>query len=265
MQQSKFFIAKMDCPSEEQLIKMKLDAFQQIVALQFDIPNRVLTIIHEEDVTPINNALQELKLGSKLLSTTPIDYSTPIEKEQNSERVLLWQVLGINLLFFILEFFTGMIAHSMGLVADSLDMLADSIVYGLALLAVGKTIAQKKSLTKLAGYFQLTLALMGFFEVLRRFVFSESLPISTTMMLIAALALIGNTICLFLLQKNKSSEIHMKASMIFTSNDIIVNIGVITAGAMVALLQSNYPDLIIGIIVFTLVGQGAIKILKLSR
>jgi Co/Zn/Cd efflux system component len=57
----------------------------------------------------------------------------------------------------------------------------------------------------------------------------------------------------------------MKASMIFTSNDVIINMGVIIAAILVNMLQSNKPDLIIGIIVFTLVIQGAFRILKLSK
>ena len=57
----------------------------------------------------------------------------------------------------------------------------------------------------------------------------------------------------------------MKASMIFTSNDVIINLGVIVAGVMVNWLNSNKPDLIIGTVVFVLVIQGAIRILKLGR
>ncbi len=55
----------------------------------------------------------------------------------------------------------------------------------------------------------------------------------------------------------------MKASMIFTSNDVIINLGVIVAGFLVNVLNSNKPDLIIGTIVFILVIQGARRILKL--
>ena len=37
-----------------------------------------------------------------------------------------------------------------------------------------------------------------------------------------------------LLQKSKSrEEVHMKASLIFTSNDVIINLGVILAGFLV--------------------------------
>ena len=57
----------------------------------------------------------------------------------------------------------------------------------------------------------------------------------------------------------------MKASMIFTSNDVIINLGVITAGVLVNWLNSNKPDLIIGTIVFVLVIQGAVRILKLDN
>jgi Co/Zn/Cd efflux system component len=85
------------------------------------------------------------------------------------------------------------------------------------------------------------------------------------MIIISLLALCGNAISLYLLQKSKSKEAHMQASMIFTSNDVIANIGVIAAGVVVFLTQSIYPDLIIGLIVFVLVARGAFRILKLSE
>jgi Co/Zn/Cd efflux system component len=57
----------------------------------------------------------------------------------------------------------------------------------------------------------------------------------------------------------------MKASMIFTSNDVIINAGVIIAGVLVLLTQSKFPDLVIGLIVFLIVVRGAIRILKLGK
>jgi Co/Zn/Cd efflux system component len=160
---------------------------------------------------------------------------------------------------------TGLISKSMGLVADSLDMLADSFVYGLSLIAVGGTVLKKKRIAKYAGYFQITLAIIGIVEVIRRFLGYEALPVFSTMIIVSVFALIANGICLYLLQKSKSQEAHMRASMIFTSNDIIINLGVITAGVLVNWLHSGIPDLIIGIIVFGLVIQGAFRILKLSK
>ena len=57
----------------------------------------------------------------------------------------------------------------------------------------------------------------------------------------------------------------MKDSMIFTSNDVIINIGVIAAALFVSWLDSNKPDLIVGAIVFVLVMQGALRIMKLGK
>lgn len=56
----------------------------------------------------------------------------------------------------------------------------------------------------------------------------------------------------------------MKASWIFSANDVIANTGVIVAGTLVAWSGSRYPDLIIGLIIGIVVLFGAIRILKLK-
>ena len=254
----------MDCPSEENLIRMKLDGISSIANLDFDIPNRKLTVFHSGEIDQIEESVIELKLGGKKISTEHTE-KTDFEEHTN-QRKLLWTVLGINFAFFIIEMATGIISESMGLVADSLDMLADSSVYGISLFAVGGTLIKKKRIAKLAGYFQIVLAIIGFVEILRRFFGHENLPNFKTMIIVSIFALIANGICLYLMQKSKSKEeAHMKASMIFTSNDVIINLGVLTAGLLVNWLNSGKPDLIIGTIVFVLVFQGAFRILKLSK
>ncbi len=253
----------MDCPSEENLIKMKLSDIDGIKQLDFDLEDRVLTIFHTKGVIPIEKAIEELNLKEHKISSEETD--TILDESQTNQSKLLWTVLVINFVFFLFEMSTGIISKSMGLVADSLDMLADSFVYGLSLLAVGGTILKKKRIAKYAGYFQLTLAIIGVIEVIRRFLGFEALPVFSTMIIVSIFALVANGICLYLLQKSKSTEAHMRASMIFTSNDVIINLGVIVAGVLVHWLNSGLPDLIIGIIVFGLVIQGAFRILKLSK
>lgn len=264
MERTLFEIKKMDCPSEENLIRMKLDEIPGIVHLDFDLQNRKLTVIHDGKTDQIEKAIIELHLGGKRISTEFTDQTD--FTENTNQKKLLWTVLLINFTFFIIEMTTGLLSKSMGLVADSLDMLADSFVYAISLLAVGGTLIKKKRIAKLAGYFQITLALIGLVEVLRRFLGDTKLPDFSTMIIVSVLALIANGICLYLLQRSKSKEeAHMQASMIFTSNDVIINLGVITAGILVNLLQSDTPDLIIGTIVFVVVIQGAFRILKLSK
>lgn len=264
MYKTVYEIAKMDCPSEENLLRMKLDDITTIKHLDFDIANRKLIVFHEEETEEIEKAILVLNLGGKKIHTSEVeevDFSDDTQQKQ-----LLWTVLVINFVFFIVEMTTGLIAESMGLVADSLDMLADSFVYGISLLAVGGTIVLKKRVASMAGYFQIILAVIGFMEVVRRFLGLEQLPDFSLMITVSVFALLANACCLYLLQRSKSKrEAHMKASMIFTSNDVIINLGVIIAGTLVHVLDSNKPDLIIGIVVFLLVIQGAVRILKLSR
>ena len=271
MQKTTFHIQKMDCPSEEQMIRMKLADLPQIQALEFDIPQRKLTVFHTGDQTPIFQQLDALNFHTTLQDSVSEDAFaeslSPNQNAQNSanERKLLWSVLSINFFFFLLESSTGFWSNSMGLFADSLDMLADSIVYALALFAVGGTVMRKKKIAQYAGYFQLILAVWGFIEVLRRFWGQETLPEFQTMIFISILALMGNGWCLYLLQKSRNQEAHMQASMIFTSNDVIVNLGVVLAGGLVYVTQSKFPDLIVGFVVFIIVARGSLKILKLSE
>jgi len=57
----------------------------------------------------------------------------------------------------------------------------------------------------------------------------------------------------------------MQASMTFTSNDVVINWGVIIASVLVNWLGSSKPDLIIGTIVFIIVVQEAIRILNVAK
>lgn len=263
---SEFVIPKMDCPCEENLIRMKLDGMDLVISLNFDLAKRTLTVIHNGDVEPVKKRLEELGLGSRLTKT--VQYEQAVQTEESDTRKqhkVLWSVLVINFVFFILEVSTGIISESMGLIADSLDMLADALVYGMSLMVVGATVFRKKRVAKLSGYLQIGLALWGLTEVVRRFIGFETLPDFRTMIVISLLALTANSICLWLLQRTKSEEAHMRASVIFSANDVIINLGVISAGLLVWWLNSGIPDLIIGIAVFLIVIRGAIRILKLAK
>lgn len=254
----------MDCISEEQMIRMKLAEFSNIHNLEFDIPNRLLQVVHTGRFDNILSNIELLKLDTSVVSSIPYEPGAKVIP-QMSERKVLWYVLLINFMFFIIEMTTGILANSMGVVADSLDMLADSIVYGLALIAVGGTLNLKKSIAKYAGLFQIMLAIIGFIEILRRFWGIEKIPEFQTMIVVSVFALVANIISLYLLQRSKSKEAHMQASMIFTSNDIIINTGVIAAAVAVNVFNSSYPDLLIGAIVFIIVARGAYRIIQLSK
>lgn len=81
---------------------------------------------------------------------------------------------------------------------------------------------------------------------------------------IGLLALVANSLCLVLIAKSRDSGAHMKASWIFSANDVIANLGVILAGILVAWTGSRYPDLVIGLVIGVIVLAGARRILQLK-
>ncbi|WP_329903441.1 cation transporter [Porphyromonas pogonae] len=263
----KYHIPAMDCPCEEQIIRMKLAELSSVHSLDFDLPARVLTIVFNGSFEPIEEALVSVKMGGTLVSEQDIKYSESNDPHQNvhNKRQLniLIAVLVINAVYFLAEEIFGYISGSLGLMADGLDMLADALVYGLAIWAIGKNTMRKKRITKLCAVLQGILALGGLYEVVERFITQTVRPDSLTIIIVASLALLGNAACLYLLTKDKSGESHMRAATIFSSNDVIANVGVILGGILVAVTDSYIPDTIIGGIVFLLVMRGAYKISKL--
>lgn len=163
---------------------------------------------------------------------------------------------------FFLEFGYGIYASSTGLIAESFDMLADSCVYGISLYAVGKASSSKQLAARISGWLQLIMAVGLLLEVIRRF-FHGSQPISVLMMTVSSVALAANAYCLYLISKHRNGGVHMKASLIFSSNDVIASFGVVLAGALVHWSNSNTPDLIIGLLISGFVANGAIRILRL--
>lgn len=265
MRLTTFHIPGMDCPSEERIIRLKLEGRFGIELLRFNLKSRCLDVYHRDlNEKVILGELDDLNMGAVMFRTMEVD-EVKETTNQHRERSVLWIVLAINLLFFAGEMLFGLISGSMGLVADSLDMLADSFVYALALMTVGAALRTKKRVAKISGYLQLLLALIGFGEVIRRFIGAEIIPDFRIMMMVSALALVANVICLALLYRVNSKDAHMQASMIFTSNDIAINLGVIVAGGLVWFLETPIPDLIVGSIVFLIVMRGAWRILALAR
>jgi len=259
-------IPKMDCPSEENLIRMALQDLDG-VSLRFDLAGRRLTVVHPGPADAVLARLRPLGLGAELLGSEPVaagavDAGPAVDRDDIAEARTLRLLLAINAGMFVVELVVGLLAQSAGLVADGLDMFADAAVYGVALLAVGRAVATKRRAARVAGWLQALLALGLLAEVARRFV-AGSEPVSAWMMGIGVLALGANVACLALVARQRHRGVHMKASFIFSANDVLANAGVIVAGALVAWTGSPYPDLLVGTAIGLLVLDGARRILAL--
>ena len=104
MVKTTFRISKMDCHSEEQMIRAKLEGMADIQSLAFDIPKRQLEVYHANSFEGILAALDSLQLDTKLISSEAVE-TMDIEDDRNLQKRVLWQVLAINFFFFVLEFF----------------------------------------------------------------------------------------------------------------------------------------------------------------
>lgn len=168
-------------------------------------------------------------------------------------------LLALNATMFVVELASGWRAESMGLIADGLDMGADAAVYLLALLAIGAAESRKLRAARFAGRVQLALAVLAMLELARRAIVGSA-PEPPTMLAVSLVALAVNIWCLVLLRRHRHGEVHLQAAWIFSATDVQANLGVLLAGALVALLDSAIPDLVVGAVVCGLVLRGAIRI-----
>lgn len=261
-QETTFAIPKMDCASEEQIVRMALQGEPDARDLRFDLGTRTLVVRHEGPAEPLLARLEPLGFGARIVRTAESS-GAPVETSATEGRVLK-QLLAINGAMFLLELVIGIVARSTGVLADSVDMFADAAVYGVSLYGVGKAVEHQRSTARASGLIQLVLAAGVLFEVARRAV-SGSEPLGAVMAVTGLVALIANLACMALLARHRTGGVHMKASWIFSTNDVLANLGVLLAGVLVWATGSAVPDLVIGGLVGLLVLSGAARILRLSR
>lgn len=259
---SVFRVPGMDCPAEEVQIRAALGSLAH--GLGFDLPGRRLTVAHAVPVGVVLGRLKALGMGAELVESGPATDAplAPAAADPAGERRTLLWLLAINALMFVVEALAGWWAESSGLLADGLDMFADAAVYGTALYAVGRGAAAQGRAARLAGVLQLVLALGLFGQVVQHTIHGAE-PLALPMMAVSVLALAANAACLVLVARHRDGGAHMKASYIFSATDVLANLGVIVAGALVAWTGAPWPDWLVGSLIGAMVLAGALRILKL--
>ena len=119
---SSFDVPGMDCPSEEQMVRLALGSLPSVRGLRFDLERRRLNVLHDGPVDPIIQHLTPLGFGAKLVETVESTEPDNSDAEAGQGRVLM-QLLVINATMFLAELGFGLWAQSTGLLSDSLDML----------------------------------------------------------------------------------------------------------------------------------------------
>lgn len=178
-----------------------------------------------------------------------------------AEKRTLKIVLLVNLAQFAVALAVGLVAQSSGLLGAALDNLGDAFVYMVSLYAVGRSVDAKVAAARLSGVLLVTLACLLALEVIRRFSGGAE-PIGIAMIATALFNAALNVVNLRLLRKHRNEGVNLKASWIFTTNDMAANLGIALSGVAVMVFGSALPDLIIGLLVSVIVVKGGFEILR---
>ena len=265
MKRTTFSIPRMDCAAEERMVRVALEGRPGIEGMEPDLVARRLAVYHRGEPESVLAALQPLGLGTRLLASEDVQALPPALSAPSmpDERRTLQIALAINAVMFVAELGGGYLAESTALIADSLDMFADAAVYGIALYGVSGGLAGQATAARASGWLQLALAIGAAFEVTRR-ALGGSEPEAAMMMAMAVVALLANAATMKLLAGHREAGAHMKASWIFTTNDVLANAGVILSGLLVRATEARWPDLVVGSIIAALVLRGALRILRVA-
>jgi Co/Zn/Cd efflux system component len=143
-------------------------------------------------------------------------------------------------------------------------MLADAVVYALGLFALGRASHWRARAALTSGVFQLLLGLGVAVEAIWKMA-AGSLPDAATMGLFGAIALVANTLCFLLLVRFRNGDINLRATWICSRNDMIGNIGVLLAAALVIWTGSPLPDIVIGLLIAAVVVHSAWRIINEAK
>lgn len=182
------------------------------------------------------------------------------EKGANERRTLRI-VLGLNVGLAVAFFATGAFGDSSALIANGLDNLSDSLVYAISLFALSRSAKWKRSAANVSGGLLILFAAGILYDAWRRYV-GGSDPLGTIMIAMALIAAAINAICVWLLARLREPDVNIRAANTFSWNDFAANVGIVVAGGLVAWLGTNWPDLVVGVVVAGIAAWGGIDILR---
>ena len=182
---------------------------------------------------------------------------------RESHSRVLWLVLAINAVMFVVEGWTGYLAHSTSLLADALDMLGDSLVYAFSLCVLLKSAKWQAGAALAKGAFMFVFGLAVLGEAAYKTV-HPVMPGAAMMGIIGSVALAANLACFLMLYRHRSDNLNMSSTWLCSRNDLIANVAVLGAAGTGYLLQSRWPDIAVGVVIALLFLSSAFSVLRQS-
>ena len=179
---------------------------------------------------------------------------------RGKQKGVLTLVLTINAVLFVVEAAAGFLASSTALLADSLDMLGDSLVYGFSLYVLWRSAEWKATAALLKGAIMALFGVGVLIEAVYKTI-AGVVPVADVMGIIGLVVLLGNGLCFFLLYRHRSDDLNMRSTWLCSRNDIIANLSVLAAAVGVKILDSSWPDIVVGAAIAALFLRSAFTVL----
>lgn len=173
---------------------------------------------------------------------------------------LLWISLALTVAFVVVELFWGLRAHSLALVSDAGHNASDALALGLAAYAVWvarrpasshKTFGYHRVaiLTALANAVALVvIALAILWEAWQTFLHPTP-PQGTVMIVVAAIAVLLNTLIAYWLRGESHHSLNARAAYIHMAGDALSALGVVIAGFAVKYFGWTLADPLVSVLI----------------
>ncbi len=172
---------------------------------------------------------------------------------------LVWSI-GINIIIVIFEIIFGLIFRSFALITDALHNVTD--IGSMFLSLWGEKLADKpQTETKTYGYKRaeviiafvnggVLLAIVGFVLVEAVIRVFKPEPVSgLTMMIVAGVALLGNGLATYLLQKGADKNLNLKSAWLHSLQDALFSLGVVVSAAIIYFTGWSWLDPVASIVI----------------
>ena len=191
----------------------------------------------------------------------PCDSTIDLASLQGRERRVLAWVFAINVAIFAVMVWGSVLSGSSALLSGTLDNLGDALTYALSLAVVGASARAKARVALLKGLLILAAALAVAAQIAWRLTDLHA-PLASTMSAAAAVNLVANALCLWLLTPYRDGDINMSSSWECSRNDVIEGVAVIAAATAVWIYDSPWPDLLVAVVLLGIFLRSAARVLR---
>jgi Co/Zn/Cd efflux system component len=179
-------------------------------------------------------------------------------------RKVLWMALLINVAMFAVEIVGSLQSGSVSLLADAIDFAGDAANYGISLAVLSMGLAWRSRAALVKG---LSMGAFGVF-VLGKTAWSALSgipPEPLTMGVVAIMALFANGGVALMLYAFRDGDANMRSVWLCSRNDAIGNLAVMFAAAGVFGTGSNWPDLLVAILMGGLALSAGTSVVRHAR